>query len=270
MTPSTTAETSPTPCGSDLESVPVPASRPAWFAADLHLDGEEFARERFHHLLRLAHAEGADLFLLGDVFHYWFGPKHLRLPMFQRELGLMRAMTHLGVAITIVPGNRDFLLDGAFTRATGAEVSADAETIAVGSERIHLSHGDLFGLADRRYQRMRRVLHSAPVRGLAARLPTAMVNALARRLRQHSEVVVAKKSAEVLAPDLSTVRALIAEDGYDVVICGHFHEVRDELLEGEERCGRFRVLEPFEEHGYYLIRDSHGWSERRLFVDEGA
>ena len=232
-------------------------------AADLHLDGGAPARARFERLLDRARASGAHLYLLGDVFHYWFGARHLRHPMFREEIALLRAATDVGIAITVVPGNRDFLLDEAFTAATGVVVAGDSLALSRGDERVHLSHGDLFGLADVRYQRMRRVLHSGPVRFLSRHLPTWVVNRLAGRIRRHSEKVVPEKSAETLAPDRPSITALFAE-GFDVVVCGHFHEARDERFPAEEGGGRFRILEPFEEHGYALTVAAGGWSEDRL------
>lgn len=239
------------------------------FAADLHLDGGEVSRERLRALIRIAHAEGASLHLLGDVFHYWFGPRHLDHPMFHRELELLRGAVAIGVPVLIVPGNRDFLLDAEFSRATGVRLAADATELVVGGERVHLSHGDLFGVADVRYQRMRRLLHAPVVRWLASHLPAAIVGALARRLRRHSEHVVARKDAEVLAPDRPSIAALFT-DGVDVVICGHFHQARDERFSPGEGGGRFRVLEPFEDHGYYLRARDGEWSEHRLAAAEEA
>lgn len=242
---------------------PEPVER-ALLAADLHLDGSDEPRRRFRTLLARTRDTHAALFLLGDVFHYWFGRAQLSLPTYRTEVHLLRATTGLGTHVTIVPGNRDFLLDEAFERATGARVAPDALLIETRGECVHLSHGDLFGLADVRYQRMRRVLHSAPVRALARSLPTRTVDGLARRLRRHSEAVVAEKSAEVLAPDRGSVAGLFRE-GVDVVVCGHFHEARDETFPAEEGGGRFRVLEPFEEEGYVLEVGPEGWREERLF-----
>ncbi len=233
------------------------------FAADLHLDGTEPARENFRRLLQIAFARDAAVFLLGDVFHYWLGRRHLALPMFRRELEILRGAVGMGTPITIVPGNRDFLLDRAFGEVTGVLISAEAIEIQLAGERIHLSHGDLFGSADVKYLRMRRVLHSKSVRLAARTLPTFLVAAVARRLRRHSEEVVPQKSEETLAPDLNRVKELF-DQGFSQVICGHFHQVRNEPLTNQDRSGRFRVLEPFEEHGYFLQGDAGGWSEERL------
>ncbi len=232
-------------------------------AADLHLAGDEAPRERLRQLLALSRGENAPLFLLGDVFHYWFGRRHLSLPTVRREVHLLRAATALGPPITIIPGNRDFLLDAAFTAETGVRIAPDTLVIEVAGERIHLSHGDLFGLADVRYQRMRRVLRSAPVRWCARSLPTGVVDAIARRLRRHSETVVQSKSAETLAPDRQAVLAVL-RTAIDVVVCGHFHQASDERFSYADGGGRFRILEPFEERGYVLSAGPEGWRERRL------
>lgn len=245
------------------DSPPAERVESCLLAADLHLAGEEGPRERLRRLLTLSRAEGAPLYLLGDVFHYWFGSRHSLLPEVRREIELLRGASAMGPPITIVPGNRDFLLDDSFTRETGVRIAPAEIGIAVGGLRLHLSHGDLFGLADVRYQRMRRVLRSAPVRALARVLPAPAVNGIARRLRRHSERVVAKKSAETLAPDRCAIAAQFAA-GFDVVVCGHFHGRREERFPAAEGGGLFRVLEPFEERGYALSFGPEGWREHYL------
>jgi UDP-2,3-diacylglucosamine hydrolase len=226
-------------------------------AADLHLRGDEEARERLRRLLALARAEGRHLYLLGDVFHTWLGQRHLDRTALRREVEILRGASAVGPPIAIVPGNRDYLLGEDFALATGVRVAGDAIAVECAGLRLHLSHGDLFGLADVRYLRMRRVLRSAPFRGLARILPGPLVGLIAARLRRHSARVVPKKSAATLAPDPGAVRAVLAS-GFDAVVCGHFHARREERIEvgGAERI--FRVLEPFEERGSALSLDAAG------------
>jgi len=236
-------------------------------AADLHLAGDETPRERLRRLLALSRDTGSDLFLLGDVFHYWLGRRHIHRPEVRREVELLRGASAVGPPITIVPGNRDFLLDESFASATGVRVAPPEIAVECAGLRLHLSHGDLFGLADVRYLRMRRALHSAPVRFLARSLPAPAVAAIAGRLRRHSERVVPRKSAETLAPDRGAVAAVLAR-GFDAVVCGHFHDRREERIPGAGGEGLFRVLEPFEERGYALSLGIEGWAEH--FVDASA
>ncbi|MEM7262904.1 MAG: metallophosphoesterase [Planctomycetota bacterium] len=226
-------------------------------AADFHLDGSEEARVRLGALLDLAHAEEETLLILGDLFHYWFGPRHLELDMYARELDLLAQATARGTPIHLIPGNRDFLLDRSFTRRTGISVGGDLMRVRVGDEWVHFSHGDLFSTSDLHYQAMRHLIRSAPIRLLARVFPAAVVDRIAARLRSHSERVVSEKSLITLDPDISEVFRHFRE-GNDVVICGHFHRFRDEQLVGPGGQGRFIVLEPFENDGAFLRGDGDG------------
>lgn len=230
---------------------------------DLHLDGSDPARERFGRLLEQALEWQFPLLILGDLFHYWFGRKHQQLPMFQPELELLRAAAAHGLSIRIIPGNRDFLLDDRFARDIGILVDGDELAVTVGEERIHFSHGDLFGTADVRYLRMRRVLRSRMVRFLANHLPVSVLQGFAARLRNHSERVVQQKSEATLEPDLGEVATLI-DRGFHTVVCGHYHRQRDQVVESGEKAGRFMILDPFEDRGAVLVHDGSKWCQRRI------
>lgn len=235
--------------------------------ADLHLTGDAPSRSRFERLLDLAPSWSPNLLILGDLFHYWFGRRHLRLPMFAAELEALAAAVDGGLRIHVVPGNRDFLLDGSFTGVTGVVVHDDELPARVGNELIHFSHGDLLGTADIRYQRMRSVLHSKMVRFLASHLPVIALDRIALRLREHSSRVVPKKSESTLEADRQEVCRIFGR-GFHTVVCGHFHKRLDERLAEDAGGGRFMILEPFEERGFALIHDGASWEARH--VDEGV
>lgn len=234
----------------------------AWIIADLHLDGSEHRRRSFERVLTEARREAVPLFILGDLFHYWFGRKHFRLEMFSRELEALRAAA-AEIPIEILPGNRDFLIDQTFARATQITVHPDAIELQLGGLPVHLSHGDLFCTSDLPYLAMRRLIRSWPIRALAHGLPTRWVDRIASKLRRHSESVVSQKSLEMLEPDRNEVAALI-QRGFAAVICGHFHRYRHENFDEAWGRGEFFILEPYETNGYVLERNSSGWREIRL------
>ncbi|MFN0059242.1 MAG: UDP-2,3-diacylglucosamine diphosphatase [Planctomycetota bacterium] len=236
-------------------------------AADLHLDGESAGRRRLAALLGRAQAERLPIFLLGDLFHYWFGRRHLQLPMYEDELELLRAHCATGGAIYLLPGNRDFLLGSSFATATGVWVGGDELIRRVGTGSVLFCHGDLFATSDLNYQALRRLIRCRPVRWLADALPRAVVDRIARRLRQASAALVAEKSATTLAPDLGAV-ARHFQAGIDVVVCGHFHARADLVFAPSAGGGRLCVLEAFEARGYYLQYDGADWREH--WIDECA
>ncbi|MEE8142183.1 MAG: metallophosphoesterase [Planctomycetota bacterium] len=249
------------PAGKEEERLPGSTGR-FFVVADLHLDGNPASGERFEKLLHEALARQSEVFILGDMFCYWFGRGHLRSPMFQSELAVLRSACDSGLKVWIVLGNRDFLLDGAFESATGAAIMGDDAEIRLGDgSRVHLSHGDRLNTRDVGHLRMRKVLHAGVVRFLAHHLPAPLVHGMARSLRRYSERTVREKSAWRLEPDREEVRALF-RSGYGTVICGHFHRAHDEVFPLDEGGGRFIILEPFEERGFVLTHDDRGWSGR--------
>ena len=238
-------------------------SDPCAIAADLHLAGDQASRRRLAALIECCRQEGADLYLLGDVFETWLGKRQLQLSTYDAEIALFESATSTGVRVILVPGNRDFLLDESFCAATGVLLGRDSIELVSAGGRLLLSHGDLFSTSDVAYQRLRRLLRSPFFRFLTGILPTIALAALARRLRRHSRAAVLAKNPTTLAPDVDRVGELI-DEGFDQVVCGHFHQSRDEEVSGKQRSGRFVVLEPFEERGSYRWGEGGKWSERRV------
>lgn len=203
---------------------------------DLHLDLVEAGRvEAFRGWLE--RARGAPrLVVLGDLFEYWIGPAHAGTPGGRAVLAALAAFAAGGRALDVIPGNRDFLLDGAFERASGATLRPRGlvgRTAA--GERVLFVHGDELCTLDRRYQRLRRVLRSRPLRALAPRLPRPVLDGLARRLRRASRRAVAQKPRAETEQQPAACRALADAASAQVLVCGHAHRFRDERLDGGPR-----------------------------------
>jgi UDP-2,3-diacylglucosamine hydrolase len=197
--------------------------KPVLFVSDVH--ASPAAPERGDLFVRFLETRAADagaLYLLGDIFDYWVGPLHLRLDDYRPVLDGLRALTASGVPVTFVPGNRDFLLSGATGRALGLAVAPGRATVTLDGQVVRMEHGDLLTTADWRYQAMRAVLRSAPVRRLCLSLPHGMKLRMARRLRTHSERVVKGKSRSTLEAKPRALRRALAQA--DVLVFGHVHE----------------------------------------------
>jgi UDP-2,3-diacylglucosamine hydrolase len=145
--------------------------------------------------------------------------------------GALRRLVGSGTEIDVVPGNRDFLLDRHFERASGARVrAAGLVGVMAGGTRVLFLHGDELATRDRGYQRLRAVLRSRLVTTLAPRVPSIATRALARRLRRASRKAVEAKSGDVKALQADAVRARARAHAAAVLVCGHAHRFRDERL----------------------------------------
>jgi UDP-2,3-diacylglucosamine hydrolase len=220
----------------------VPLAPGTLFVADLHLDLEdERAVAAFLGFLERA-ADAPRLVVLGDLFEYWLGRAHAETPGGERVIAALAARARAGRRFDLVPGNRDFLLDAGFERVAGATVHpAGFVGVLPGGGRVAFLHGDELATRDRAYQRLRRVIRSRAVVGLAPRLPLAVSRALARRLRRASRTAVARKPAADKALQPEAAAALARSLGVGAVVCGHAHAYRFERIGAVE----WTVLDAF-------------------------
>jgi UDP-2,3-diacylglucosamine hydrolase len=240
----------------------------AVFASDFHVSSRdpgsvEALRSFIDERVRGAGA----FFVLGDLFDLWIGSAQLQDPGLAPALDALRGLAADGTAVTLLQGNRDFLLGRREGARLGVRVAGESLGVDVQGMRLFLTHGDVFCSRDRPYQRMKTVLRSPVVRGLARILPPFAVRALARRLRARSERAVSAKPPGVTSLHIPDVEALVREKGFDAVICGHVHQSDERGFAGG---ARLVVLSEWTGGSgiYAVARD--GLIERRAFPEGAA
>ncbi len=205
---------------------------------DLHVDPEDAAEVRaFGELLE--RATGAPvLLLLGDLFEYWLGPSQARGG---GGAELLAALAAFPGRVHLIPGNRDVLAGSELEAVlAGPLLWAGCVGRLPGGERVAFLHGDELCLADREYQRLRRLLRRGIVRGLFRALPGFVGHALARRLRRSSSAAVAAKAPLEVAQDPDAAAAHLADAEAALLVVGHTHAWRQVDLAGG---GRMVVLD---------------------------
>lgn len=228
----------------------------AVFAADLHLQARDRGGlERAVRLLAHCRERTHHLYLLGDLFDLWTSAALLQMPEMQELFAAFRGAAEAGLRMTFLPGNRDFNLTPAVGRNLGLEVVGEALVVEQGGNSVYLSHGDEYLLRDRGYQRLKRVLRSAPLRFLARHLPSSVALAAARRIRRYSDRVVPAKRPERLAIVAAAVEARLAR-GHQVAICGHVHRA-ERVDYGSGRC--LLVLPAFLEESRFAVWREGAW-----------
>ncbi len=232
---------------STLRARPV---RRAWFASDMHLEGADPAGvERACRLVAAAREDGADaLFLLGDIFRAWMGPRSVDDPGLAPFLTALGDAVGAGVRVTLVHGNHDFLMGADLERALGVEVCTDGIDVALGGLRVRLVHGDRYCVNDVGYHRLHAVLRAPPVRAAFMALPATAQRGLAAALLDASRHATAAKTSVQMGIVDRAVQEELAT-GLDVILCGHVHTARDTTFPMEGRTARLLVMSDFERSG---------------------
>jgi UDP-2,3-diacylglucosamine hydrolase len=211
------------------------------FLSDVHLAPRDPERTRaFLSFLEAEAPRTDELYILGDLFDYWIGPKHLQKPDYREVIQALCAATRAGLLAMFLMGNRDFYMEG-FTEATGV-VLAPRRTeheIVAGGKRVYLCHGEY--LEGRRgfWIGVQEFIRSRGVERVYTRLPACAAKGGARFYRWVSERrFLPGKPKPRRAVVLS--EALLEErfrSGADVIVCGHVHraERRDFFIDGRAR-----------------------------------
>lgn len=216
--------------------------------SDVHvrsLDGP--AQRRFVSFARSLEAE--QLFILGDLFHAWWGFEEVVDAEVVPTLVALHELRQRGVEVTFIPGNHDFAVGRFLPTRVGVRVRERWEGELAG-RRALLVHGDEAD-ATLGYRLARRILRG---RGFAASLRAlgpARAQRLLRRLAGGSRAL----GDGVGGPALRSAQHAWAErahaSGYELVVMGHSHQ--PEVLRGP--MGVFVNLGSFSHHGTWLEVD---------------
>lgn len=206
--------------------------------SDVHLqpdDRRTFSAWRDY----LATTRADAVFILGDLFEVWVGDDAIVAPGFASECAQVLRAASAQRPLFFLHGNRDFLVGDGLARACGVTLLADPTLLNFGSGRWLLTHGDALCLADTDYLAFReRVRAPAWIDAFLAR-PLAEREALARQMRQASQLhQAANQAAMEAAADVDTAMACQWLDaaGASTMIHGHTHRPAEhDLGQGRQR-----------------------------------
>ncbi len=197
----------------------------AIFLADAHLrDPQDHNYQQL--LAFLDQQEQLDgLFLLGDIFEFWLGYRHLAFTPYIPLLERLRRLSETGTRLFFVEGNHDFNLGPYFTETLRCTVIPDQQLVEWDGQQLLLCHGDLLN-PNRNYQRLRTLWRSGLVRALARIIHPDPVWSFAIWLSDKSRNK--RLNHEPCNWDPSFMIEPFAKQqfaaGADAVLCGHFHK----------------------------------------------
>ncbi|MBN1434102.1 UDP-2,3-diacylglucosamine diphosphatase [Candidatus Fermentibacterales bacterium] len=210
-----------------------------YFLSDAHLFPEPLEHPGREALIRFLGSLATDrepgsLWILGDLFDFWFEFRGRMPAGFERVLRSLRALTDSGWSGSMIPGNHDFWLDGRFEESTGFHLIGDPFTLKLQGGNALLAHGDALGGGDYGYRLILRPLLRARLSArLFGGLPEGVGNRIARMASGTSKRILRREVDSIPKGLLDWVsETLDARDDVRIVITGHTHVP---LITGFER-----------------------------------
>lgn len=138
-----------------------------YFASDVHLGlayngADPLDRERrFAAWLESIEADCEALFLVGDIFDFWFEYKRVVPKGFVRALGKLAGFCDRGIPVHFFVGNHDLWVRDYFEREIGMIVHTGPEVFTLYDKQVFIAHGDGLGkTGDWKYSLLRQIFHS--------------------------------------------------------------------------------------------------------------
>ncbi len=231
--------------------------------SDLHLpDTQSAVFTKFTRILDDAMSRPLEtrVLILGDLFEFWIGPSQIRSEVGEEVTKIFRRCSAAGLSITVLHGNRDFMLDQSFAAAGALRVVAGGLSFRLGDRRCIALHGDELCWNDRPYQRSKRVLRNPLVRLVLRSLPLGTAMALGRRARAKSQQSIRQGDQSRFAPVREAISSVLGRD-FDLLIFGHIHESARGVHDDQ---GEYCILPAFDESGIHLEAEDGRLSYRDL------
>jgi UDP-2,3-diacylglucosamine hydrolase len=145
-----------------LGSKSIPLGKAVYFASDFHLGTPDYfkSREREDKIIEWLNevkVDAAAIYLLGDIFDFWFEYKYVVPKHHVRLLGKLADISDSGIELFIFTGNHDMWLFNYLEQEIGATIIREPVHITIGKHLFHIGHGDGLGKGDYMYKILKKV-----------------------------------------------------------------------------------------------------------------
>ena len=207
-----------------------------YLISDIHLGlggrEEEKAKEgRLLGYLRSILSSTECLYIVGDLFDFWFEYATVIPKGFHRTLAALQEFTEKGIPVHYLAGNHDFWMGDYFTTELGIELHREPFETRIQGKRVFFHHGDGLAHNDLGYRLIKPVLRNRWNIRLYRWLHPDIGVPLARGSSRTSRGYTANKHYGEGEGMLEFARERIRE-GVDIVIMGHRHKPSFEKIDG--------------------------------------
>ena len=198
-----------------------------YFVSDLHFGLNSQEKERLRELsfvkfLSAIKEEAAELYILGDLFDYWFEYERVIQKGYHRTFTALEDLTLAGVKVHYLIGNHDFMHRDFFEKFLGVNLyQGDIETV-IDEKKFYLAHGDGLVKNDYGYLILKKIFRNKVLQKFYSLIHPNFGIKVARGTSKTSrDYTENKKYGEV--DGMYEFAKTKIEQGNDYVILGHSH-----------------------------------------------
>ena len=215
-----------------MQSIQLPQGKKVYFASDNHLGAPTFTdslprEKKFVAWLDAIKTDAGAIFLMGDLFDFWFEYKTVVPKGFTRTLGKLAELSDAGIPITYFVGNHDLWMNGYFEEELNIPVQHKPQQYEINGTTFFIGHGDGLGPDDKGFKRMKKVFTNPLAQWLFKWLHPDLGVRLAQHLSVNNKIISGDADAKFLGEDnewlVQYCKRKLESQHYDHFIFGHRH-----------------------------------------------
>jgi UDP-2,3-diacylglucosamine hydrolase len=210
----------------------LPVNKRIYFASDFHLGAPDMAasRERERLIVQWLDEIAADaqhIFLVGDLFDFWFEYRQVIPKGYVRLLGKLAELSDKGIGISVFIGNHDMWMNGYFEEELNIPVYYEPQTYTLGNKHFYIGHGDGLGPGDHGYKLLKKVFRNPVCRWLFSILHPSWGIGLANYFSRKSRAATGGELEKFLGEENEWLaiysKEILQKEHFDYFIYGHRH-----------------------------------------------
>jgi UDP-2,3-diacylglucosamine hydrolase len=212
-----------------------------YFLSDFHLGAPDHAaslvrEKRIVKFLDKIKADAAVIFIMGDLFDFWYEYKKVVPKGFVRILGKLAELTDSGIIIKFFVGNHDMWMNGYFENELNIEVFHEPQEFEFNGKKFLIGHGDGLGPGDHKYKFMKRIFRNQFSQWLFGILHPAVGIGLADYFSRKSRAATGRSDEHFLGEGKEWLiiysKEVLGKKHFDYFIFGHRHLPIEFKLDG--------------------------------------
>lgn len=215
-----------------------------YFLSDFHLGAPDAAsslvrEKRVCRFLDSIKHDAAQVFIVGDLFDFWFEYRQVVPKGYVRILGKLAELTDSGIPVHFFVGNHDMWMKNYFQQELNIPVYFEPKEFVFDHKKFLIGHGDGLGPGDHGYKAMKKVFRHPMSKWLFGILPPyigiGLANYFSRKSRaktgQTDEVFMGEENEWLIIYS----KEILKQQHYDYFIFGHRHLPIDVKLSDNSR-----------------------------------
>lgn len=211
-----------------------------YFISDVHLGAKALTNNRERELLLAQWLDEikpnvAELYLMGDIFDFWYEYKKVAPRGFTRILGRIADITDSGIPVHLFAGNHDLWLKEYLTEEIGVTIHHEQMVKEIRGKKFFLAHGDGLDATDKGYLFLKKIFTNKFMKWMFSRIHPNFAFYLAHKWSSHSRLsksdyqdnfIVNQDGMYKFAADFLKTNPI------DYFVMGHRHRMVNEKMEG--------------------------------------